>query len=80
MTVIHQTTKNENITFNEATNDLVLNVTDQSTGISTLIVPDFAGNTETIAVLSDLTSGFSIDGNGILTYHYPKTPGRLPDG
>lgn len=42
------------ITFDEATNNLTLSVTDQTTGISTLTIPDLAGTTDTL-VTENLT-------------------------
>ncbi|MEM6643797.1 MAG: hypothetical protein AAF616_12520, partial [Bacteroidota bacterium] len=46
----------EDIRFNETTNDLTLQVNDQVSGPGTLIFPDLAGNTETIALSSDVLS------------------------
>lgn len=42
-----------NITFDEATNNLVLSVTDQTSAQSTLTIPDFAGASQTL-VLTNL--------------------------
>ncbi|WP_421762830.1 beta strand repeat-containing protein [Ekhidna sp.] len=49
------------ITFDESTFDLNLDVTDQTVGLGTLIVPDLVGATETLAVISDI--GNFIDGS-----------------
>ncbi|MEO9870993.1 beta strand repeat-containing protein [Ekhidna sp.] len=52
------------ITFNEATNNLLLDVSDQTGGPSGILVfPDLGGNTETIALLSDLTPGLVSEPN-----------------
>jgi len=44
------------IVFDESTNNLNLSVTDQSVGIGTLTIPNLAGSTETVALLSDITA------------------------
>ena len=54
--IVGTATFNEDIIFNEATNDLTLAVLDQTAALGVLQVPDLAGATETIATDADITS------------------------
>ncbi len=62
------------IVFDETTNDLNLEVTDQTVGTGTLTVPDLAGATRTIATTSDISTNNDavvlVDGTNPLTANW----------
>ncbi len=54
--VIGTTTFNEDIVLDDGANDVTLQVTTQTLGPASLIVPNLAGSNETIATLSDIAA------------------------